>query len=169
MQSNSLFLQTSGGNAELVIHSMTSDLAGNYSAVAFNIAGETHTSCHVGLDSTISARPARRPKFTAVPESLSAVVGSRLVLEARAEGEPAPEFKWDKDGLELLPDTQLPHAVIESDGEGHTRLVVRSAERSDEGLYRCTAFNKVGRCKRAASVWINGEDWSRSRSGVDEF
>ncbi len=157
------YSQSARGNAELIIRSVSKDTAGVYAAIAYNLVGDIRSTCTVAVTDELSTGPARRPKFTQVPESMSTTSGTRVVLEAQAIGEPMPEFKWDKDGLELLPDTQLPHAVIESDGEGHTRLVIKSTERSDEGLYRCTAFNKVGRCKRGAFVWINGEFSSFSK------
>ena len=68
-------------------------------------------------------------EITEQPQSRPIQEGQRLVLRCQAQGLPAPEFQWVKDGAEI------PHGV---DNE----LVIDPVKLSDRGDYYCIVSNK---------------------------
>ena len=62
-------------------------------------------------------------------------------------GEPPPEVKWRKDGIELEDGAGY-------DGEDERTLVVPAVEKQDAGTYSCVAFNEAGEKKSRVAVLI---------------
>ncbi|XP_037073511.1 papilin-like [Pollicipes pollicipes] len=75
-------------------------------------------------------------------------VGARLRIPCRTAGRPPPTVSWYKDGELVWPDERR-----QFDG---TDLVVRSAEPSDSGMYRCQAANQYSTAESTVSVRVQG-------------
>ena len=73
----------------------------------------------------------RPPAFTHAPESELAGAGSRVELECRAEGAPAPDIQWTKNGRPL-------------EGETAATLVIPSLSQADVANYACNASSVAG-------------------------
>jgi len=81
--------------------------------------------------------------------------GQRVILEVVAEGNPTPEFKWEKDGLDIRPESQT-RFVLAASALGRATLTIMSAEPDDAGLFSCIAHNRVGRDRTSALVYVDG-------------
>jgi len=69
-----------------------------------------------------------------LPQNLTVKETSPVVLNCNASGFPEPSFKWTKDGQSLSKSKQLN---------------IQRVQRSDAGIYVCTASNGVGQDKTA--------------------
>jgi len=68
-------------------------------------------------------------QFTALPQNLTVNETNPIVVSCDASGSPEPSLKWKKDGQILSQPKQLS---------------IKASDRSDTGLYVCTASNGVG-------------------------
>ncbi|XGW01160.1 hypothetical protein V3C99_013825, partial [Haemonchus contortus] len=74
-----------------------------------------------------------------------------LRLECHSSGQPAPEFTWYKDGVEIIPQNQN----VEIVSEGHiSRLLVHDVNSNDCGSYSCEIGNPYGITRSTASVTV---------------
>ncbi|KAJ1359849.1 hypothetical protein KIN20_018667 [Parelaphostrongylus tenuis] len=72
-----------------------------------------------------------------------------LKFECHANGEPAPEYIWYKDGKEIIPQ----NANTEIVNEGYmSMLIIHSVDYSDAGSYTCEVVNDHGVMKSTANV-----------------
>lgn len=63
-----------------------------------------------------------------------------VVIECEAEGNPTPNFRWTKDGTQLIWQAD-PRFSLE-DGTGN--LLISDPTMDDNGLYQCFAHNELG-------------------------
>lgn len=80
----------------------------------------------------------------------TAVLGQPVSLECVADGQPQPEVTWHK---ERRPVVDGAHIRIFANGT----LAITSTQRSDGGLYTCTAKNLAGRTSHDMRLVIQGE------------
>ncbi|VDO83800.1 unnamed protein product [Haemonchus placei] len=74
-----------------------------------------------------------------------------LCLECHSSGQPAPEFTWYKDGVEIIPKNRN----VEIVSEGHiSRLLVHDVTSNDCGSYSCEIGNSYGTTRSTASVTV---------------
>lgn len=79
-----------------------------------------------------------------------AVLGQPVSLECIADGQPLPEVTWHKERRPVLDGA---HVRVFSNGT----LAIMSTQRSDAGLYTCTAKNPAGRASHDMRLLIQGE------------
>ncbi|KAJ8379625.1 hypothetical protein SKAU_G00004030 [Synaphobranchus kaupii] len=104
--------------------------AGTYQCLAQNEAGTA-----VGRTRLVLQVP---PVLTAPSLEYSAVVGQPVSLRCGADGQPQPEVSWQKD---RRPVAEGAHVRVFSNGT----LWIATTQRSDAGLYTCSAKNYAGR------------------------
>lgn len=80
----------------------------------------------------------------------TAVLGRSVSLECVADGQPQPGVTWHKD---RRPVVESAHIRIFANGT----LAVTSTQRSDAGIYTCTAKNLAGRASQDMRLVIQGE------------
>lgn len=87
--------------------------------------------------------------FTLLPtdNTVSVSAGEDVRITCRAAGYPPPEFQWAK--LE----GELPEGHVQS-AEGDLKLI--RVINQDEGVYRCTASNRVSRLSQDIIVKVIG-------------
>lgn len=78
------------------------------------------------------------------------VLGQSVTLECEADGQPQPEVTWYK---ERRPVVSGAHLRTLANGS----LVIASTQRSDAGLYTCTAKNQAGRASHDMRLVIQGQ------------
>ncbi len=78
------------------------------------------------------------------------MLGQPVSLECVADGQPQPEVTWHK---ERRPVVDGSHIRIFANGT----LAITSTQRSDGGLYTCTAKNLAGRASHDMRLVIQGE------------
>ncbi|XP_059553653.1 palladin isoform X2 [Myotis daubentonii] len=112
-------------------------------------------------------QPQSAPHFSSAPRfiqklrSQEVAEGSRVYLECRVTGNPAPRVRWFCEGKELhnTPDIQI-HC---ESGDLHT-LVIAEAFEEDTGRYTCLATNPSGSDTTSAEVFIEGTSSTDSDS-----
>lgn len=78
------------------------------------------------------------------------VLGQPVSLECVADGQPQPEVTWHKERRPVVDGT---HIRIFANGT----LAIISTQRSDAGLYTCTAKNLAGRASHDMRLVIQGK------------
>jgi len=131
---------------------------GEYVCIAQNEAGigASHAMVTVGA----------RPQFTIYPSPVDAREPQKpVVFKCRAKGSPTPQIKWFKDGLLILgtPEESRFHITIEGalvfmgkrfhvTREGS--LIIFDPRVEDEGTYKCTAENELGKVSYDVSLYV---------------
>eukprot|EP00116_Pleurobrachia_bachei_P003778 sb/3464040/ len=127
----------------LVLSSVTERDTGCYMCSLQGVSGVSIASaCLVVLVS---------PKFTILPTDNQVVggYGEDVLIPCRAEGSPAPQYRWDRlDGA-------LPEGCKVTE-QGDLKLVRVIEE--DAGIYRCTAYNSIATIVRDITVKVAGSD-----------
>ncbi|KAG9354591.1 hypothetical protein JZ751_001304, partial [Albula glossodonta] len=113
--------------------------AGTYQCMAQNNAGTA-----IGKIRLVLQVP---PVLTAPHLEYTAVVGQPVSLECGADGQPPPELSWLKE-RRLVVDGS--HARVFSNGT----LWIAATQRSDTGLYTCSAKNFAGRASQDIRLTI---------------
>ncbi|XP_035996829.1 hemicentin-1 isoform X1 [Fundulus heteroclitus] len=116
-------------NGSLAIYGTVSEDAGSYMCVATNDAGVLERSVTLTLQSA--------PAITLEPVGTVVDAGTTVVLNCRAEGEPAPVIEWSQDSRPLLANSRFSTL---SNGS----LRITSAQKEDTAEYECVARNLLG-------------------------
>ncbi|KAE8292435.1 Hemicentin-1 [Larimichthys crocea] len=117
-------------NGALKFSRVTLGDAGTYQCLAKNDAGVA-----VGRTKLVLQVP---PVLSVPGVEYTAVLGRPVSLECVADGQPQPEVTWHK---ERRPVVDGAHIRVFANGT----LAITSTQRSDAGLYTCTAKNLAGR------------------------
>ncbi|XP_037536631.1 hemicentin-2 [Nematolebias whitei] len=117
-------------NGALKFSRVTLGDAGTYQCLAKNDAGVTVAKTKLVL---------QVPPVLSVPRvEYTAVLGQPVSLECVADGQPQPQVTWHKERRPLIDGA---HIRLFANGT----LAITSTQRSDAGLYTCTAKNVAGR------------------------
>uniref|UniRef100_A0A8D2ZR19 Hemicentin-1 n=1 Tax=Scophthalmus maximus TaxID=52904 RepID=A0A8D2ZR19_SCOMX len=120
-------------NGALKFSRVTLGDAGSYQCLAKNEAGLA-----VGRTKLVLQVP---PVLSVPRVEYTAVLGQPVSLECVADGQPQPEVTWHK---ERRPVVDSAHMRIFANGT----LAITSTQRSNAGLYTCTANNLAGRASQ---------------------
>ncbi|XP_067377843.1 hemicentin-1 isoform X1 [Channa argus] len=120
-------------NGALKFSRVTLGDAGTYQCLAKNDAGVA-----VGRTKLVLQVP---PVLSVPRVEYTAVLGQPVSLECVADGQPQPELTWHK---ERRPVVNSAHIQVFANGT----LLITSTQRSDAGLYTCTAKNLAGRASQ---------------------
>ncbi|XP_034252497.1 roundabout homolog 2-like [Thrips palmi] len=96
----------------------------------------------VGVDRGVLAGDTRAPRITEHPVSAAGLRTDPMTLRCQADGRPAPNVTWTKDGKALEVELQggFSHRVVLPGGN----LFFLRLDPADAGAYRCVADNGVG-------------------------
>ncbi|XP_029960009.1 hemicentin-1 [Salarias fasciatus] len=126
-------------NGALKFSRVTLGDAGTYQCLAKNEAGVAVARTKLVL---------QVPPVLSVPRvEYTAVLGQPVSLECVADGQPQPEVTWHKD---RRPVVDSAHTHVFANGT----LAIMSSQRSDAGLYTCTAKNLAGRVSHDMRLFI---------------
>ncbi|XP_036791689.1 hemicentin-1 [Oncorhynchus mykiss] len=117
-------------NGALKFSRVTLGDAGTYQCLAQNEAGTA-----IGRTRLVLQVP---PVLRVPHEEYTAVLGQPVSLECLADGQPQPEVSWQR---ERRPLTEGAHIQLFANGT----LRIAATQRSDAGLYTCSAKNLAGR------------------------
>lgn len=93
------------------------------------------------------------PTFTTIPRDIRKNAGETVTLECSAQGEPAPQIAWQKDGGNDFPAARerRMHKMPTDD-----KLFIVDVKAADSGVYSCTAQNEAGLIMTNATLTIFG-------------
>ena len=103
------------------------------------------------------------PYFTSVPSNVEILVNRTASFTCLSRGNPLPTITWYKDRVAL--DEFHSNIEIRRNGDG-SLLVIKAAQPSDAGSYRCVAVNNVTDVGRQ---YVMSQDASASLSVVGEI
>ncbi|XP_071783895.2 hemicentin-1 [Centroberyx gerrardi] len=126
-------------NGALKFSRVTLGDAGTYQCLAQNEAGVA-----VGRTKLVLQVP---PVLSVPRVEYTAVLGQPVSLECGADGQPQPEVSWHKERRPVLEGT---HIRVFANGT----LTITATQRSDAGLYTCTAKNLAGRASHDMRLLI---------------
>ncbi|XP_024909219.1 hemicentin-1 [Cynoglossus semilaevis] len=127
-------------NGSLKFSRVTLGDAGTYQCMAKNEAGVA-----VGRTKLVLQVP---PVLSVPRVEHTAVLGQPVSLDCGADGQPQPEVTWHR---ERRPVAEGAHVHVFSNGT----LTITSTQRSDAGLYTCTAKNLAGRASQDLRLLIH--------------
>ena len=78
-----------------------------------------------------------QPEFSVQPQNATKIEGDNVTFTCNATGNPAPTFRWTKNGSVLTTGSRI---SLSSDGK---QLTVANVTREDSGQYVCEATNNV--------------------------
>ncbi|XP_049752935.1 hemicentin-2 isoform X2 [Elephas maximus indicus] len=120
----------------LFLASVSPTDSGDYECQATNEAGSTSRRAKLVVHVPPSIREDGRKA------NMSGMAGQSLTLECDANGFPAPEIEWLKDG-QLIPEAGSHHLL-----DGARSLHFPRVQEGDSGLYSCRAENQAGMAQR---------------------
>ena len=127
----------------LVEHGVDLSHRTNLNKSVLDFANAAQNEEAMGMLSTGLCAWTRQPE----PEQVI-VLGKGFSLTAEAKGDPAPSFKWRKDGTVIDPDAdpnvRITMSKSDATGVGTTTLTLLSTDASSEGLFVCLGINKTG-------------------------
>lgn len=134
-----------GDQFKLVLKEVTPAVQGLYSCKLMSDYGKCESECTV----TVNCKPKiRKPlKDTDIEENNS------LTLEVEVYGNPEPDIKWFKDGIQIKSNdrVEIQHESKQSD---IYRLRIKSCKVEDAGTYEVRASNFVGESTSACKVGV---------------
>ena len=116
----------------LVIKHVDFEDAGDYTCEASNGVGLTQSY-------SINLEVLARPKFLVEPQVQTAAEGESVSFECKADGIPAPEYKWIHNGKDISKSDYNPNRIISPN-----MITIKNLRKSDTGNYGCNATNDVG-------------------------
>ena len=131
-------------SATLLLPSLASTDAGDYSVLATNAAG-TGLSNHILLAVTAAPPPSGdiAPSFVTQPASQNAPTGSSVTFSVTVSGSPSPNVVWYRNGLTFT-------------GWTGTSLTLASVSSNDAGNYWAVATNSAGSATSATATLTIG-------------
>ncbi|RZF42392.1 hypothetical protein LSTR_LSTR004200 [Laodelphax striatellus] len=145
-QEISRILTDSGGeqSAQLNLYNVTFDHTAKYQCIVSNTFGTTYSR---KADLSVVVLPV----FVKKPSNVTIKVGSNARLECAADGHPAPQIAWRKDGGN---DFRAAHErrmrVMPTDDV----FFILNVKPTDSGIYTCTANNRAGTATANASLTV---------------
>ncbi|XP_056289373.1 striated muscle preferentially expressed protein kinase [Pseudoliparis swirei] len=93
------------------------------------------------LRRTIDTRFRKPPAFLVTISDQAVIEGQEVTMSVRISGQPKPMLYWLRDRVTVK--TGPRHTVREAD-DGAFEMIVKSAARSDSGVYTCKIINEYG-------------------------
>ncbi|GFR66773.1 neural cell adhesion molecule L1 [Elysia marginata] len=91
----------------------------------------------------------RAPKKEFASKDVKAVLGEKVVLDCFFSGRPVPTITWtDNQNRPIVPESSSPFNVTNY----NRQLSISEVSQEDEGTFRCTAENKLGKAEAAINV-----------------
>ncbi|XP_026073372.1 striated muscle preferentially expressed protein kinase-like isoform X1 [Carassius auratus] len=93
------------------------------------------------LRKIVDTRFKEPPSFQVVIGDQSVTEGQEVKMSVRVSGQPKPMLYWLRDRVTIKTDAR--HIVHETE-EGNFEMIIKSAQKSDSGVYTCKIINEYG-------------------------
>ncbi|XP_035206378.1 obscurin-like isoform X2 [Stegodyphus dumicola] len=151
--------QNPDGTVSLEIKEVKPEDAGKYTLLVSNLGGETRSSANVDV--------IQAPLFVKLLEPVTGVTDCPAKLECKVSGDPRPDIKWLKNGVEVPDDdmnVQKHHLP-----SGEVSLVFDKCKPENAGNYVCTARNKHGEKSCGAPLQVISKDVEGQSKSAPSF
>ncbi|XP_043238275.1 titin homolog isoform X6 [Amphibalanus amphitrite] len=144
------------------------DDAGVYSCVATNADGTSKCSANLEVVDHIARRPKPEPPyFLKTIGDCEVYPGMQGKFTACVAGYPEPDFEWYRDDMRMFPSDRI---LMEADGSGLIRLILKNADEGDSGRYKLKIFNTHGEAACEAELSYDTFDgMSSTRNLKDQY
>ncbi len=126
------------GTATLTLTKVAASSGGVYSVTVANSEG---TATSAGAALTVQSAPV----FALLPVSQTVKEGANVTLTASANANPAPTYRWRKDGVDLVDGGNV-------SGSATATLTLSKVSSANAGLYTLVAVNAVGSATSSAAA-----------------
>lgn len=144
-------MQFDGKEAVLIIDKSTDEEEGTYKVVATNNIGTASSSCIVSV-----LKEMTKPQIIEKLSDVEGVEGSDVRLDTKIQGYNRVEWYC---GFDRLLDGGKYH-ILQDDGEQKLSLVIKRLKRSDEGHYKCVAYNPAGKVTTRGEVIVTDKEFA---------
>ncbi|XP_069178633.1 LOW QUALITY PROTEIN: muscle M-line assembly protein unc-89 [Procambarus clarkii] len=135
-------IRREGDGQTLYLKDCTYSDSGKYKVVAKNREGQIEHEAELEVADVVDPnRRAEAPVFLKAIGDQEVFEGSKALFKAIVVGRPEPEYKWYKNGGQVIGSNRV---VIEKDPEGLIRLSIRHVTSEDSGVYSLKAWNEHG-------------------------
>ncbi|XP_043076673.1 neuregulin 2a isoform X7 [Puntigrus tetrazona] len=104
-----------------------------------------------GRKENIDPTEAAAPSLKRMKNPVLVDEGSRLIVRCEASGNPTPQYKWYKDGVELKKSKEI---KISRNSKKTSKVQISSAKLEDSGNYTCVAGNILGKDNGTSTVHV---------------
>ncbi|EDW61837.2 uncharacterized protein Dvir_GJ20095, isoform B [Drosophila virilis] len=149
------------GKAIIQINKVTSADTGVYKCVAKNDLSEIETSCYFKVYAAQADGDESEPIFALPMRDVYHSSQNDLIIDTKVRGNPRPVISWTKDQIPVVLDdrvVQIEHL------DGVCELIVNKPTVNDNGVYVCTAQNKLGSQSTTHTVVVDTTHTSRRSS-----
>ncbi|KPU76642.1 uncharacterized protein Dana_GF13334, isoform F [Drosophila ananassae] len=149
------------GKAILEIANVTAADSGVYKCVAKNDLSEIETSCYFKVYNAQADGDESEPIFALPLRDVYHASQNDLILDTKVRGNPRPVISWTKDQIPVVLDdrvVQIEHL------DGICELIINKPSTNDNGIYVCTAQNKLGSQSTTHTVVVDTTHTSRRSS-----
>ncbi|KAG2459419.1 MYLK protein, partial [Polypterus senegalus] len=136
-----------GNEYSLCIQEVFPEDTGKYMCEAWNELGECRTEATLTVQ---EPQDGVQPWFISKPKSVTAELGQRTLLSCAIAGDPFPDFKWFKDGEEVVPGEGFD--IVRN--EDVITLLIRKVKTYHAGEYEVKLKNSVGGCSCLVSLIV---------------
>ncbi|XP_028662306.1 myosin light chain kinase, smooth muscle [Erpetoichthys calabaricus] len=146
-ESEDFHFENVGNEYSLCIQEVFPEDTGKYMCEAWNELGESRT------EATLTVQEPQygvQPWFISKPKSVTAELGQRTLLSCAIAGDPFPDFKWFKDGEEVVPGEGFD--IVRN--EDVITLLIRKVKTYHAGEYEVKLKNSVGGCSCLVSLIV---------------
>ncbi|XP_033149172.1 muscle M-line assembly protein unc-89-like [Drosophila busckii] len=149
------------GKAIIQIENVTQADTGVYKCVAKNDLSEIETSCYFKVYTAQADGDESEPIFALPLRDVYHSSQNDLILDTKVRGNPRPEISWTKDQIPIVLDdrvVQIEHL------DGMCELIINKPSEKDNGIYVCSAKNKLGSQSTTHTVVVDTTHTSRRSS-----
>nr|XP_043067008.1 muscle M-line assembly protein unc-89 isoform X2 [Drosophila bipectinata] len=149
------------GKAILEIANVTAADSGVYKCVAKNDLSEIETSCYFKVYNAQADGDESEPIFALPLRDVYHASQNDLILDTKVRGNPRPVISWTKDQIPVVLDdrvVQIEHL------DGICELIINKPTANDNGIYVCSAQNKLGSQTTTHTVVVDTSHTSRRSS-----
>lgn len=143
------FIRFDGKEASLTINGASGEDEGTYKVVATNSIGSSSSSSVVAVVKDLT-----KPEIIEKLTDEEGVEGSAVRLETKIKGYDKVEWFC---GFDKLLDGGK-YGILQEDDEQKLTLVIKHLKRSDEGYYKCVAYNAAGKVTTRAEVSVTDKE-----------
>ncbi|XP_002139005.4 muscle M-line assembly protein unc-89 isoform X13 [Drosophila pseudoobscura] len=147
------------GKAILAIENATTADSGVYKCVAKNELSEIETSCYFKVYAAQTDGDESEPIFALPLRDVYHASQNDLIIDTKVRGNPRPVITWTKDQIPVVLDdrvVQIEHL------DGICELIINKPTVNDNGIYVCSAQNKLGSQSTTHTVVVDTHSSRRS-------